>query len=715
MTEIEKLNKMQTRIDEIWNIKLPSSEEILELCRLISDKINFIKNITEKNEAKKQNWRRLTEKFLAPNMKQYPFEIHREAAHILYADTPLNEAQIAWAKSIKNNQKTGYRRLQTDIKFTDYRAFQQFSVKERDKFWKIAIKTLNIEFRKSPEEIAKQLDSTEPIWLPGASMNIAESCFNTSSRRKAVILQRRNDTVETWSYARLLREVQAVAVGLQDIGLQKGDAVAMYMPMTPECVACYLGIVYAGCIAVSIADSLAPPEIERRIEISKAKLVITQDGVWRGDKFIKLYDNVCAADAPKAVVFACDEKLHCNLREGDLTWQKFRCYTEVDAMPCEPMDTINILFSSGTTGEPKALPWNHTTPIKCALDAMIHQDIHRSDIVAWPTNIGWMMGPWLIFATLINGATIALAEVAPNTQEFCKFVDECKVTVLGVVPSMVKKWRETEAVKKYDWSHIRVLTSTGEASNYDDYFWLTVQAHYAPIIEYCGGTEIGGAYITSTLDVPSIPSHFNTPAAGIDFVTIDDDGNPAQSGEVLLIPHSIGLSVKMLNRDHAAAYFGEMPALSPNIKTASGCVLSDTAIITDGKFLLRRHGDAIEQCGNGYFRAHGRVDDTMNLGGIKISSIEIENALNGAECVIETAAIAVAPENGGPELLVVYAVANGDIDLLEMRQKMQKAISAKLNPLFRIYDVRVVDLLPRTASNKIMRRKLRDEYAKSKK
>lgn len=710
---VEERAQAQARCDEIWNKTTPSGDEVLELCRLIFELINFGENIATKSEAKKQSWRRLVERFLAPNAKNYPFDIHREAARILYADIPQSEAPIAWAKMDRKGRKAGFKRLQVGATYANYRAFQMFTVKEREKFWEAAIKTLNIKFRQPPETIALGLDSTAPTWLPGSRLNIAESCFMAPKRRKAIIYQRRDGTKETWTYARLLREVRAVAAGLRKIGLIKGDAVAMYMPMTPKCIACYLGIVYTGCVAVSIADSLAAPEIERRISISEAKAVITQDGTWRGDKFIKLYDNVCLANAPKAIVLACDENLRCSLRRDDMDWEDFRSNAAGEVEYCEAMEAITILFSSGTTGEPKALPWNHTTPIKCATDAMIHQDIGRLDIVSWPTNIGWMMGPWLIFATLIHGATIALAEVAPNAPEFCKFVEECKVTILGVVPSMVKKWRETEAIRKYDWSLIRVLTSTGEASNYDDYFWLTVQAHYAPIIEYCGGTEIGGAYITSTLDEASIPSHFNTPAAGIDFIMVDDDGKPAQSGEILLIPHSIGLSVMMLNRDHTEAYFGETPELPPQIETASGCMLSDIARMTYGKFMLRRHGDAIEQCGNGYFRAHGRVDDTMNLGGIKISSIELENVLNGVEGIIESAAIATAPENGGPERLVVYVVtskASGDV--AELRREMQRAIAQSLNPLFRIYDVVAIEALPRTASNKVMRRKLRAEYAK---
>src|SRR5690606_932609 len=147
-----------------------------------------------------------------------------------------------------------------------------------------------------------------------------------------------------------------------------------------------------------------------------------------------------------------------------LSWNDFLVKTSqpFQAASCDPEDTTNILFSSGTTGEPKAIPWTHLTPIKAATDGYFHQDIQDSDIVAWPTNLGWMMGPWLIYASLINQATLALGYDAPMTREYCDFVDNAKVTILGLVPSIVKSWRETEVMNGRQWNHIKCFSSTGE-------------------------------------------------------------------------------------------------------------------------------------------------------------------------------------------------------------------------------------------------------------
>ena len=296
------------------------------------------------------------------------------------------------------------------------------------------------------------------------------------------------------------------------------------------------------------------------------------------------------------------------------------------AVPCDPDAHTNILFSSGTTGEPKAIPWTHTTPIKCAADAYLHHDIHPGDVLAWYTNLGWMMGPWLIYASLINKATIALSDGVPTSRDFGVFVQNAKVTMLGVVPTLVRAWKNTDCMHGLDWHAIRAFSSTGECSNPEEMLYLMSLAGYKPVIEYCGGTEIGGGYVTGTRIQPAAPSTFTTPALGLDFLLFDDEGNLSDNGEVFIVPPSLGLSTRLLNADHNAVYFTETPR--PN---------------------LRRHGDALERLADGYYRIHGRVDDTMNLSGIKVSSAEIEEVLNVVSGVQETAAVAVSPKDGGSQ------------------------------------------------------------------
>ncbi len=638
-------------------------------------------------------WQQLTRDVLTP---EQPFAFHRLLHDTVFAqwDASNGPAPI-WIPTDEDIQTSNIAALMRDLGLATYADLHAWSVQHRADYWDQIVRRLHIRLQEQYDcALDLSAGAEKPQWFAGATLNIVDSCFNADADAPAIVYQRQDGPLSTLSYGDLRALCNRIANSLADRHFGPGDAIAIAMPMTVESVAIYLGIIAAGCTVVSIADSFSAAEIATRLRIAGARAVFTQDVIPRGDQRLPLYARLVEADAPRAIVLACDASLQIELRPADLVWNDFLGTKETFApVPRRPGDHINILFSSGTTGEPKAIPWTQTTPIKCAADGCLHHDIQPSEVVAWPTNLGWMMGPWLIFASLINRATIALCYDLPTSRGFAEFVQNAQVNMLGVVPSLVRAWRDSDCPAGLNWRAIKAFSSTGECSDPEDMHYLMVQAGYRPVVEYCGGTEIGGGYITGTLVQAAAPSTFTTAALGLDFVLLDDDEQPADSGEVFILPPSIGLSTELLNRDHHQVYFSA--PTSP-----------------DDDIPLRRHGDQIERLPKGYYRAHGRVDDTMNLGGIKVSSAEIERVLNEVEGVGETATIAVSPLGGGPSQLVVYVVSasdtTGEIEVL--REKLQKAIRTRLNPLFKIGDVVVADSLPRTASNKVMRRVLRDQY-----
>ncbi|MBW3582536.1 MAG: AMP-binding protein [Euryarchaeota archaeon] len=582
----------------------------------------------------------------------------------------------------------------------EYRAFHKWSRTERAAFWARTIDALGIRFRTPPDRILDDAKGTEdPVWLPGARLNIVESCFKAEEDAIAVVYgDERSDKLEEVTYKELRRRVDRFTNGLQETGMEAGAAVALYMPMDLHCVVAYLGCIQAGYRVISIADSFSPPEIKSRLEIGGADAIVTVDTFLRGGKEVALYDKVKEAGAPRAIIIPADPATPPALREGDILWDDFLSDGDTaEAVACGPYDVTNVLFSSGTTGTPKAIPWTHLTPIKAAMDGWLHQDIQAGDRVAWPTNIGWMMGPWLIYAALINKATMAIYGGVPTSEGFCRFVERAGVTMLGVVPAIVRVWRNEGRAEGCDWSKVKVYSSTGESSEREDYLWLMSRSRYqAPIIEYCGGTEIGGGHITGTVVQPASPATFSTPALGLDLVILDEAGNEVPEGgmgEIFLVPPAIGLSQRLLNRDHHEEYYKDCP------RGPKGEV-------------LRRHGDEMRRLHRGFYQAEGRADDTMNLGGIKVSSLELERVMDHHEAVFASAAVAVRPEGGGSDRLVVFVVpaeeAEPDKDAL--KKELQAMVRKELNPLYKISDLEVVEGLPRTASNKIMRRKLRDRY-----
>jgi len=603
-----------------------------------------------------------------------------------------------WVPSRHRIEASNLGQLMAEHGFDSYDELHRWSVEHRAEFWEAVIDRLGVVFDRPPGQILDLQDGpTDPSWLPGARLNIADSCFQPEDCVIAIVQGREGTETDTYvTYGELEILVNRVANGLREHGFEPGNRIALYMPMNIECVAAYLGIVRAGCVVISIADSFAPQEVGRRLEIAEADGIITVDEFSRGGRSIALYDKVCEARAARAVVITDREATSPLLRDGDLLWSDFLGEnTTFVSVTTEPNAPTNVLFSSGTTGDPKAIPWTHLTPIKCGMDGCLHQDIRPGSVVCWPTNIGWMMGPWLIYATLLNRGCIALYEGLPSGPDFARFVERAGVSMLGVVPSLVRAWRESNACADADWSRIEVFSSTGEPSNRRDYLWLTSRtSHRAPVIEYCGGTEIGGGYVTGTVVQHASPSTFTTPALGLDLAILDDTGRPAadgENGEAYLVPPSIGLSQILLKSDHEKVYHDGCPA-GPDDQ------------------VLRRHGDQLARLPGGFYRAQGRADDTMNLGGIKVSSLELERVMDHHQAVSESAAVAVQPGGEGAEQLVVFAVLADETDPDALTADLRRRIASELNPLFKIHHLVVVEALPRTASNKLMRRRLRAEY-----
>lgn len=677
--------------------------------------------------ATPHTWKNISKKLLNPNI---PFAFHQMMYYGCYKGTNLDPPP-AWIPdpetAISTNigqvlERHGRQFLGSRYKdpISSFAEFQEFSVLYPEVYWRMVFDEMDISFSVHPSCILCEDTSEGRMlhpggqWLPGAVLNSAGNCLSLNRKKSLddimVIWRNEGDDdlpVNCMTLKELRAEVFLVAHALETLGLPKGSAIAIDMPMNVTAVIVYLAIVLAGYVVVSIADSFAPREISLRLKISNAKAIFTQDFIIRGNKSLPLYRRVAEADAPLAIVVTRGSSSALELRDYDIYWNAFLArvkhfkskeYTPV-AQPVESF--TNILFSSGTTGEPKAIPWSHATPLKAAADAWSHMDIRKGDVVSWPTNLGWMMGPWLVYASLLNGASMALYDGSPLGSGFAKFVQDAKVTMLGVVPSIVRTWKNNNCTAGLDWSSIRCFSSTGEASSVDEYLWLMGRACYKPVIEYCGGTEIGGGFVSGSLLQFQSLAAFSTPAMGCTLFILDNNGNPLPrtapgTGELALDPIMFGASTTLLNANHYDVYFKGMPVWN--------------------KKVLRRHGDEFERTAGGYYRAHGRADDTMNLGGIKVSSIEIERICNRVDDnVIETAAIGVPPSGGGPEQLVIAVVfkdprvSEANLDLLKMA--FNSSLQQKLNPLFRVHQVVPISSLPRTASNKVMRRVLRKQFA----
>ncbi|XP_073050563.1 LOW QUALITY PROTEIN: probable CoA ligase CCL12 [Primulina eburnea] len=672
----------------------------------------------------KEVWRSITaRKLLKP---WHPHALHQLIYYSVYYDydESIHGPPLYWFPSPHQSRRTNLGRLMESHgsrllgalykdPVTSFRQFQQFSVQHPEIYWSTILKELSIEFSVPPKRILDTSNKSKHggTWLPGSVLNIANCCLQPRNLWKeqddsfAIVWRTEGYddlNVEHMTLKELREQVMLVANAL-DATFSKGDAIAIDMPMTATAVIIYLAIVLAGFVVVSIADSFAPKEIATRLRVSKANVIFTQDFIIRGRRRFPLYSRVVEAFPDRVVVIpATGKEVAVQLRDQDSSWIAFlssdfnlpRSYQPVYL----PIDSVtNILFSSGTTGDPKAIPWTQLSSIRCAADSWAHCDVQAGDVFCWPTNLGWVMGPILLYSCFLAGATLALYHGSPMGYGFGKFIQDAGVTILGTVPSMVKTWKSTNCMEDLDWTKIKLFCSTGEASSIDDDLWLSSKAFYNPIIECCGGTELSSSYIVGNLLQPQAFGAFSSASMGTGFVILSESGLPYPHdhpcvGEVALFPIYMGATDRLLNADHEEVYFKGMPKYKG--------------------MQLRRHGDVIKRTIGGYLVVQGRADDTMNLGGIKTSSVEIERVCNRAdESILETAAISFAPENGGPEQLCLFVVLKTGFsigpDVLKM--KLSRAIQTHLNPLFKVSFVNIVAEFPRTASNKLLRRVLRDQ------
>ncbi|XP_027157961.1 probable acyl-activating enzyme 18, peroxisomal [Coffea eugenioides] len=706
-----------------------SVEEAKGFQRHLKDSIFKVSRNSDNGEEPfdpKELWRELTaQKLLKP---WHPHALHQLIYYSVYHnyDESTNGPPIYWFPSLYQSKNTNLGRLMETHcpkllgalykdPIASFRQFHRFSVEQPEVYWSIVLDHLSIKFLKAPDCILDTSDESKHggKWFPSSVLNIAECCLIPSSCPKkeddSLAIIWRNEGCDDLDVSQMtlreLRELVMLVANVLAAKFSKGDAIAIDMPMTATAVIIYLAIVLAGLVVVSIADSFAAQEIATRLRVSKARAVFTQDFILRGGRRVPLYSRVVEAAPYEAIVIpASGKEIAVQLRHQDLSWNDF--LSSVCILPSsnyftpayQPIDSVtNILFSSGTTGEPKAIPWTQHSPIRCAADAWAHIDVQEGDVFCWPTNLGWVMGPILLYSCFLSGGTLALYHGSPLGRGFGKFIQDAGVTVLGTVPSLVKTWKSTGCMNGLNWTKIRTFATTGEASNIDDDLWLSSKAYYSPIIECCGGTELASSYIQGNPLQPQAFAAFSSASMSTSFVILNENGLPypddqACIGEVGLFPHYMGATNRLLNADHEEVYFKGMPLYKG--------------------MQLRRHGDIVKRTIGGFLIVQGRADDTMNLGGIKTSSVEIERVCNQAhDGILETAAVSTPPPNGGPELLAVFVVLkegiSADPDLLKM--KFSRAIQSNLNPLFKVSFVKIVPEFPRTASNKLLRRVLRDQ------
>ncbi len=561
-------------------------------------------------------------------------------------------------------------------------------------------------------------------WFLGGELNITYNCLDRhieSGNGEKVAFHWEGEPGDTKSitYKELLDEVSKFANVLKDLGLQKSDRVAIYMPMILE-----LPIAMLACARIGVAHSVifggfSPDAIIDRCEDADAKLIITADAGYRRGEPSPLKVNVDAALENGAgtvknvvVVNRCDTPV--TMVQGrDHWWHELMQEASANC-PAPPMDSeqlLYLLYTSGTTAKPKGIM--HTTGGYLTQVAFTHKyvfDIHPESDVYWcAADIGWVTGhSYIVYGPLANGCTSVMYEGTPDTprqelrgsgdrstwskDRLWDIIDRYGVTQLYTAPTAIRtfmKWG-SEEVRKHDLTSLRVLGTVGEPINPEAWMWYheNIGGSQTPIVDTWWQTETGGNMITPLPGVTTTkPGSACFAIPGVYVEVVDDDGNKVtQGGGYLTITHP-------------------WPSMLRGIWGDPQRYLDTYWSTYEGRYFA---GDGAKVDEDGYLWLLGRVDDVMNVSGHRISTAEVESALVDHPSVAEAAVVGATDETTG-QAIIGYVILRGGFDSTdELREEIRAHVATKLGPIARPRAVFLVPDLPKTRSGKIMRRLLRD-------
>ena len=610
---------------------------------------------------------------------------------------------VIWSPTPEIVERANVTRFMRKHGIKDYDELVRRSNADTSWFWDAALRDLGVRWFRP---YAQTQDSSRGFpwtrWFVGGKINIAANCHGALDR--AVVWEGDDGSVRTWDTSEFRRCVNQVANTLQSLGLRKGDAVGIYMPMVPEIVAAFFGCLTIGAIAVPVFSAFGAPALAARLQDSRAKVLFTADGVSRRGKKspLKPEADLAVAQCPtveKVVVF---RRLGLDVPMGpkDLWWHDTveKAPTEARPVELDSEDTALVVYTSGTTGKPKGTVHTHAGALAQIVKELGYAfDVKAGDVFFWVTDIGWMMGPWEMIGATFFGATLVLFEGAPNYPDpdrLWEIVERHKVTHLGISPTAIRLLKSSplDWVRKHDLSSLRILGSTGEAWDPDSYLWFFdhVGGKRCPIINISGGTEIMGCHLSPLPITELKPCTLRGPGLGMDVDVFDDDGKPIRGG------------------------IGHLVCKKPVPSMTKG-FLGDPQRYLDTYFSkfgpdVWYHGDWAKVDEDGFWFLYGRSDDTIKVAGKRVGPAEVEGALIEHPAVAEAAAIGIPHELKGESIACFVVLKPGHAPSEPLREALREQVVKHLGKTLKPEVLRFVRMLPKTRSAKIVRGTIRKRW-----
>ena len=577
-------------------------------------------------------------------------------------------------------------------------------------FTEALIRYLDIQFQHPYSKILDLSSGTAwPKWCLDAKLNITSTCLDKhigtkTENHPALIWEGEEGLTRTMTYGGLYRQVNQAANALRELGLGKGDAIGLYMPMTPEIVIAMLAIARIGGVILPLFSGYGVGALVSRLKDAGAKALFTADGFFRRGKplIMKPIVDEAAIQVPSLRHIIVVKRLSLPVpmhAQCDHWWHELISSqpetAEVEITDAE--DVLMVIYTSGTTGTPKGAVHTHCGfPIKAAQDMAFGTDFHKDEIIYWVTDMGWMMGPWLVFGALIIGGTFCIYDGAPDYPSpgrLWEMVARHRITTLGISPTLIRALipHGEEPFQRNNISSLRLIASTGEPWNPDPWQWLfqTVGGGRLPIINYSGGTEISGGILMGNPILPLKPCAISAPCPGIAADVFDEDGKPVRGrvGELVIKAPWIGMTRGFWKNPqrYEETYWSRWPDV---------WVHGDFAAIDEG----------------GHWYLLGRSDDMIKVGGKRLGPAEIESALVKHPNVIEAAAIGVPDEIKGNAVVVFCVTTKCRQGNETLRQELKILLTKNLGKPLLPREFLFVNDLPKTRNLKVMRRMIRAAY-----
>ena len=590
----------------------------------------------------------------------------------------------------------------------EYEALYKESVEEPEKFWGRAAEDLHW-FKKWDKVL--EWNAPWAKWFVGGQINLSYNCLDrhvqTARKNKAALIwESEPGEVRTYTYQQLWKEVQKFANVLKELGVRKGDRVAIYMGMTPELPIAMLACARIGAPHSIVFGGFSANALVDRIHDSHAVAVITQDGSYRRGAEVKLFPVVEEAlkscPSVKHVVIYKRTGTALNTTPGRDHWWHELMAKASDECPAEPLDAehpLYILYTSGTTGKPKGIV--HTTggySVGTYLSTKYVFDLREEDTYWCTADIGWVTGhSYIVYGPLQCGATSLMYEGAPNCPEpdrFWSIIDRHQVNVFYTAPTAIRtfaKWGD-EWPKKHKMDSLRLLGTVGEPINPEAWMWYreVIGHNRCPIVDTWWQTETGSIMITPIPGaIATKPGSATRPFFGVvpEIVTMEGTPVPLGSGGYLVIRKPWPAMLRTIYGDpdrYVKQYWSQIP---------------------NGTYFT---GDGARRDKDGYFWIMGRVDDVLNVSGHRLSTMEVESALVAHEKVAEAAVVGRPDDIKGQAISAFVTLEQGVEPTDALKEELKKWVAKEIGSLAKPDDIRFTDTLPKTRSGKIMRRLLRE-------